>query len=220
MFIGHFATALAAKRVTTRPSLGWYFAACQLPDLLWPVFVLAGVEHFRIEPGNSQFLMLVFDHYPWSHSLAMDAVWAAALGGLYFLLRRDRRGALVVGALVLSHWVLDWVTHRPDMPLAPGGGPKLGLGLWNSVAGTVAVEALMFVAGVLLYARATTARDRIGRFGFWILIAILGAIAAANIVSPPPPSVQAVAISALGMWLFVALAAWIDRHRSAANPPA
>ena len=215
MFIGHFATAFAAKRVTSQPSLGWYFAACQLPDLLWPVFVLAGVERFHIAPENSQFLMLVFDHYPWSHSLAMDVVWAVLLGGVYALLRRDRRGALVIGALVLSHWVLDWVTHRPDMPLLPIGGPKVGLGLWNSVAGTVVVEALMFVAAIALYSRATTALDRIGRFGFWILVAVLGAIGVANVMSPPPPSVEAVAVSSLGMWLFVALAAWIDRHRAA-----
>ena len=137
MFIGHFATALAARRVAPRPSLGWLFAACQLPDLLWPLFVLAGLERFHIVPENSQFLVLVFDHYPWSHSLAMDVLWAVLLGGLYAALRRDRRGALVIGALVLSHWILDWITHRPDLPLAPGSDLKVGLGLWNSVAGTV-----------------------------------------------------------------------------------
>ena len=111
MFIGHFAAAMAAKRVAPKVSLGWLFAACQLPDLIWPVLLLAGVERARIEPGNTAFTPLAFDHYPWSHSLLMVAVWGGALALLYDLRVRRRGKALVIATLVVSHWLLDWITH-------------------------------------------------------------------------------------------------------------
>jgi membrane-bound metal-dependent hydrolase YbcI (DUF457 family) len=182
--------------------------------------VLAGVERFRIDPGNTAVTPIAFDHYPWSHSLAMNVLEGVALGAIYFALRRDRRGAIVIALLVVSHWVLDWITHAPDMPLAPGSDIKLGLGLWNSVAATVAVEMVIYAVGLWVYVRATAATDRIGGVGLWVLGIVLVGISAANLVSPPPPSVTAVAFSALGMWLFVALAWWVDRHRTvrAATP--
>ena len=213
MFLGHFSAALAAKRVAARPSLGWLFAACQFPDLLWPLFVLGGIEHFRIEPGNTAFTPIAFDSYPWSHSLLMDVVWGLALGALYFALRRDRRGAIVIAGLVVSHWVLDWITHRPDMPLLPDNRTLLGLGLWNNVSATIAVEAAMYLAALWLYTRMTTGRDRVGRLGFRFLTGFLAVIAAANIFSPPPPSTLAVTLSALLLWILVPIAAWVDRHR-------
>lgn len=220
MFIGHFATAFATKRVVPRPSLGWLFAACQWPDLLWPILCLVGMEHFRIEPGNTAFTPLAFEYYPWSHSLLMDAIWAVVLGLAYLGRRGDRRGALVIGALVLSHWVLDWITHGPDMPILPNNNRLVGLGLWNNPTATIALETLMYAAGVWLYLRATTAKDRVGKFGIWTLIAFLFVVSLANIMSPPPPSNMAVTISALALWLVVVAAEWIDRHRTttAATP--
>jgi membrane-bound metal-dependent hydrolase YbcI (DUF457 family) len=214
MFIGHYAAAFATKRVTVRPSLGWLFAACQLPDLIWPILVLAGIERFRIEPGNTAFTPLAFDYYPWSHSLLMCVVWGALLGALYFALRRDRGGAIAIAALVVSHWVLDWITHRPDMPLLPDNATLLGLGLWNNVPATIAVETAMYVAAVWLYASMTTASDRIGRVGFRVLVAFLVVVSVANIFSPPPPSTTMVAASGLALWILVPIAAWVDRHRS------
>ena len=77
----------------------------------------------------------------------------------------DSHAFVVVLALVVSHWVLDFITHTPDMPLYPGG-PKFGLGLWNSIAGTMAIEAAMFAAGVWIYTQVTRPRDRIGRWAF------------------------------------------------------
>ena len=213
MFIGHFAVAYASKRVAPRASLGWLFAACQWPDLLWPILCLAGVERFRIEPGNTAFTPLAFDYYPWSHSLVMDVVWGAVLGALYFALRRDWNGTFVVGALVVSHWVLDWVTHRADMPLAPGVETRVGLGLWNSVAATIAIETVMYVLGVWVYLRTTSARDKVGRIGAWVLVMFLLAINVGNIMGPPPPSVSAVSWSALAMWILIVAAAWTDKHR-------
>jgi membrane-bound metal-dependent hydrolase YbcI (DUF457 family) len=216
MFIGHYAAALATKRFTTGPSLGWLFAACQLPDLIWPILVLAGVERLSIDPGNTAFTPLSFDYYPWTHSLVMCAVWGALLGGLYLALRRDVRGAVVIEALVMSHWLLDFITHRPDLPLIPGNPSRFGLGLWNNVAATLAIETLFFVGAVSLYVMVTKPIDRVGRVGFWVLVAFLGVTYLANVFSPPPPSATMVAASALALWILVPIAGWIDHHRSAA----
>ncbi len=123
------------------------------------------------------------------------------------------RGAVVVGLLVVSHWVLDYIVHIPDLPLYPGG-PKLGLGLWNSVAGTVIVEAVMFVAGIGVYLATTRARDRVGRYGLWGFVVLLVASYGASLFSPPPPSVTALATGAIVFGgLFVGVAGWVDKHR-------
>jgi membrane-bound metal-dependent hydrolase YbcI (DUF457 family) len=212
MFLGHHAAALAAKRIAPRTSLGTLIAAATLIDLIWPILLLLGVEHVRIAPGNTRLTPLDFYDYPITHSLAAVLIWSVLFGGAYWLVRRDRRGGFVVAAAVLSHWVLDWVTHRPDLPLWPGG-PKAGLGMWQSVPLTVLVESALFIGGVAAYVRTTRARDRIGSIGFWSLIAFLGVIYVANVTSPPPPSWQIVAWGALAAWIFVPWAALADRHR-------
>ncbi len=216
MFLGHFATAYAAKRLAPRVSLGTLFAAAQLPDLVWPVLVAAGVERATIAPGDTAFTPLRFDSYPFSHSLVLVVAWGAAFGAGHFWRKRSAGNAVVLGALVIGHWVLDFVSHGPDMPLWPGG-PKLGLGLWNSVAGTIAVELALFAAGLWLALSATRARDPLGRWGFAGLAALLVLIYAANVTSPPPPSMEAVAwVGVAGGLVLVALAGWVDRHREPA----
>jgi hypothetical protein len=220
MFIGHVAVALAAKRAAPRASLGWLVAACQLPDLVWPVLVLAGVERVRVVPGTTAFTPLAFDHYPWSHSLVTVALWGAALGAVHAARHGGRRAAAVLAGLAVSHWVLDWVTHRPDLPLAPGMPFRTGLGLWNSVPATLLVEFALFAAGVALYVRGTTARDRTGRLAFWSFVGFLAITHLANAFGPPPPSATAVAVGALAVWLLVAWAAWADRHRRTVAPGA
>ncbi len=197
MFIGHYAVALAAKRVAPRTSLGTLFAATSLADLLWPVFLLFGWEQAHVVPGPNPFLTLWLDSIPISHSLITLIGWGALFAYLYRVRTGDGRAALVVALLVVSHWLLDYVTHRPDMPLYPGGTP-LGLGLWNSVTGTVAVEGVMFVAGVWLYATATRARDRTGTYGFWSLIAVLVLSYVGSLFSPPPPTRVALAVGSAG----------------------
>jgi len=212
MFIGHFGLAFAAKRAAPRAPLAVLFAAAQLADLLWPVFLVVGLESVRIDPGNTAVTPLDFVSYPFSHSLLMLVVYAAIAAGLCLMVTRDRRTAPVVAALVVSHWVLDVVTHRPDMPLYPGG-PKLGFGLWHSIAATVAVEVPLYAAGVWLYLESTRARDGVGRWGTAALVAFLGVAYAANFAGAPP-SVPAVWVSAIaGAVVIVVWSAWVDRHR-------
>lgn len=213
MFIGHFAVALAAKRSAPRTSLGTLFAACQLPDLLWPIFLLPGWERVEIRPGATAWGPLVFVHYPFSHSLATVVGWGTLFALGYLVVRRYPRGALVVGALVLSHWALDALVHVPDLPLWPGGGPLVGLGLWRSVPVTLIVELGMFAAGIWLYVSGTRPRDTAGRVAFWTLVAFLLAAYLGSTFGPPPPDVRTLAASALAIWLLIPWGAWADRHR-------
>jgi hypothetical protein len=216
MFLGHYAVALAAKRAAPETSLGTLFFAAQLADMLWPVLLLVGWERVRIVSGPNPFLIFAFDSYPISHSLATLIAWALLVGVGYRARTGYATGAIVLGVCVLSHWVLDFVTHRPDLPIYPGG-PAVGLGLWNSAAGTVLVEGLMLVAGVAIYLQTTRARAAGGRSGLWALIAVLVLSYVASLVSGPPPSVQAVAIGGIVFgWLFVGWAAWVDRRRDSA----
>lgn len=222
MFIGHFAVGFAARKIAPRGSLPAYFAAAQFPDLLWPVLVAAGVERVTIAPGDTAFTPLRFDSYPISHSLVLDLVWAVLFAGLMWLATRSRSAALASGALVVSHWLLDFVTHRADMPIFPGGS-RYGLGLWNSVPATLAIESALFAAGVALYARATRPRDGIGRYGLIGLVVLLVAAYLGAAFGPPPPSVAAVVGTGIaGGLLLLALSAWVDRHRevAAASRPA
>jgi hypothetical protein len=214
MFIGHHAAAFAARKFAPEISLGTLFAAAMWLDLLWPVLLLFGVERVVVDPGNTAFTPLDFVHYPYTHSLLAVAGWAVLGGLLYHLRHRSLRGSGVVGVVILSHWVLDFVTHRPDLPLWPGG-PRVGLGLWNSVPGTAIVESAFFIVALSLYLRATVARDRTGAIALWTLVVFVALIYAANLTSPPPPDAGAIAWVGLATWLFVPWGAWIERHRTA-----
>jgi hypothetical protein len=213
MFIGHLALGLAAKRVTPRVSLAMLFAAAQLADLLWPVLVAVGIEQVRIDPGNTAFTPLDFVSYPYSHSLVLLIVWGITLGAAYRAIAGGRRTFVTLSVLVVSHWVLDFITHRPDMPLYPGG-EKYGLGLWNSVPATVAVELPLFAAGAWIYLRSTRARDAVGTWGLWALIGFLLVAYFGAIVGGAPPSITALWVTALvGGAILTAWAWWADQHR-------
>jgi membrane-bound metal-dependent hydrolase YbcI (DUF457 family) len=213
MFAGHFAAALAAKSVTPRTSLGTLTFAAQWLDLLWPTLLLLGVEQVRIEPGATASNPLVFEHYPWSHSLALVLVWAGALAALHFAIRREWRAALVIAALVASHWLLDALVHVPDLPLVPGSGRLVGVGLWNHPMLALGIEFALLAAGTAIYARTTVAIDRVGRWGLTGYIALLALIQVGNALGDPPPSVAAIAWIGQAQWVLVAWAVWIDRDR-------
>jgi hypothetical protein len=215
MFIGHFGVGFGAKALAPQLSLGTLFLAAQFLDLLWPSLLLFGVERVDIVPGATTVTPLAFTHYPVSHSLLAVTGWALLLSGVHYALRRDRRGALLVGLLVVSHWLLDALVHRPDLPLVPGGELLVGLGLWNSLPATLIVEVPLFALGALAYARTTVAVDASGRWGFRGLILFLGLVYAANLLGPPPPDAVAIAWAGQLQWLLVLWAYWIDRHRRA-----
>ena len=214
MFIGHFAVAFAAKKVAPKASLGTMVLAAAFLDVVWPILVLLGIERFRIVPGFTANNPFDFTYYPWSHSLLMTLVWSALVGSVYLAARGDRAAAVWVGIVVASHWVLDFVSHVPDMPLYPGGSGKLGLGLWQSIPATFAVEGLMFAAGITIYVRATKNRDRTGSIAWWAMVALLLALYIPGPWAAPPPSENAVAIlGIIALAIFGPWAYWIDRHR-------
>jgi hypothetical protein len=214
LFIGHFALGLASKKLEPDVSLATSFLAAQLADTVWPVLVLAGVEHVTIAPGETAVTPLRFDSYPWSHSLLALLVYGAIFAALHFAVRRRARAAILLGALVVSHWVFDFVSHGADMPLTPWTSQRLGLGLWNSLPATLIVEGLLFVAGVWMALGATRARDGIGRWGLYGFLAFLVVAYVGNLAGPPPPSVVALAWTGVAApVILLPFIAWVDRHR-------
>ncbi|QXE92113.1 hypothetical protein KP001_06180 [Geomonas subterranea] len=218
MFIGHFAVGLGAKAAAPKTSLGTLFLASQFVDLLWPTLLLLGFERVHIAPGITSVTPLDFEWYPISHSLLAVTGWAVLVALVYQAARKYTPGAIVLGLAVLSHWFLDLVVHRPDLPLVPGGSMKVGMNLWNSLAGTFIVEMGLFAVGLVLYLRKTNARDAVGRWGLWALIVLLMGIYLGNLFGPPPPSVAAIAWVGQSQWLLVLWGYWVDRHRTAIEP--
>ena len=216
MVIGHFGFGLGAKKYGPKISLGLLFIAVQFSDLLWPDLLLLHVEKVGIRPENAKF-PLDFIYYPYSHSLLMCLVWGLLFGGLYWLIKKDTRTAMVLGICVLSHWFLDLIVHTPDLPLYPGNAPKVGLGLWNSPLRTAVVEGSIFVIGTLVYLRTTRARNSAGKWGFWLLVILLVIGHTAGILSPPPATVAAIGWGTQVMWIYVLLGFWVDHNRVAAS---
>lgn len=213
MFLGHYAMAFGAKKVKQSPSLGTMFFATQFIDLLWPVFLLLGIEVVEIKPGVSAFNPLEFVYYPFTHSLAGVLFWAVLFAGVYFLITKNKRGAYISGGLVLSHWLLDLFSHIPDLPLAPGMEAKYGLGLWNSVPLTIAVEGTIFAVGVYLYTKSTKAKNKAGTWGYYSLVGFFVLIYIMSIFGPPPENSTQIAYSAFALYPIVIWAYWVDKGR-------
>lgn len=217
MFLGHFGVAFGLKKTVPLVSLGTLFLAAQFVDLLWPTLLLLGLEHVAISPGITKVVPLDFVDYPISHSLLTTVLWAGLFSGVYFLIRKNRIGAVICGIAVLSHWVLDLFMHRPDLPLIPGGDLLVGLGGWNNLWLTMAVELLIFGAGAFLYLKTTRAVDRTGSIGLWALLTFFVVVYMANIFGDPPPNTTALAWVGQAQWVLVLWGYWIDRHRRAVN---
>lgn len=214
MFIGHFAVAFAAKKYVPAVSLGILFLACQLADIIWPNLVLSGIEEVTVEPGNTVLTPLNFVYYPWSHGLITLALWSLLLALIYSVLSKaGTRAAVVIAIAGVSHWILDFLTHRPDMPLGPEQSRLVGLGLWNFPLLALPLEIALFALGLWLYLSTTRARNHRGSIGLWALVTFLILIYLASLLGPPPPSVHAVAWSAQALWLLVFWGFWVDRNR-------
>ena len=213
MFIGHFGAGFGAKAAAPKTSLGTLFLASQFIDLLCSSLLLIGAERVRIVPGITRVTPLDFEYYPISHSLLAVTGWALLFALVYQGITRYPRGAMVVGLLVISHWFLDLIVHRPDLPLSPGSNIRVGLDLWSSLPGTFIVELLVFAVGVVIYLRQTRAIDSVGKWSLWLLIGFLLVIYLGSLFGPPPPNVSALAWVGQSQWLLIIWGYWIDRHR-------
>lgn len=212
MGVGHLAASFAVRARFPRVPLFFLLLAGVLADLLWGLAILSGIERAHIGTETGSTIPIVLESVPFTHSLVACAIWGALAASLWWLWRRDSAGALVLAALVASHWLLDFVSHVPDIPILPSG-PLVGLGLWRWRTGSLIVELLMFWAGLVLYARGTTRKDRIGSVGLIVLVALLTVLGAGAYFSPPPPSILPLAIGNLVLLLPLLLLDWVDRHR-------
>lgn len=217
MFIGHFGAGLASKAVDKKLSLGTIILATQFIDLMWPILLLLGVEKVKIEPGNTPFTPLNFVSYPYSHSMFTVLIWGILFGVIYFALKKDLKGSIVLGLLVFSHWILDLISHRPDLPLFPWGEFKAGFGLWNSVLLTIVVEGAIFIGGIYFFLKAKEDKDSKFNVRFWSFIIFLSFIYFSNIAGPVPPSESELAYTGLALWIFVAWGYWIDKKALKTN---
>lgn len=214
MFIGHFAVGFASKKMNKSLSLPLAFIAVQFLDFIWPIFVLLGIETVRIEEGITALVPFDFTHYPYSHSLLMTVVWSLLFGFVYFISTKNRQNSIILGLLVFSHWVLDLIVHRPDLPLSPFSDHKVGLGMWNYPLLEIVFEFGIFLLGVYLY---YTSKKPKKQFSFWSLVVVLLIFQIMNFVGPPAPDVNAIAWGTNMMWLFVVWAWWIEREAPQSN---
>jgi len=215
MFLGHFGLSFAAKKAAPKVSLGTLFIATQFVDILWPALLVLHVEKVTITPGYTKTNPYDFLYYPYTHSLFMGVAWGLLLGGIYWLFKRDKQGAIIVGLCVLSHWFLDLIVHAADLPLTPFGDYKVGLGLWNYVALTQILETAIFLAGLYIYSTFTKAKNRTGRWMLWVLVGLLLLLHFSSTFGPTPPnSAMAVFVSStILMAILISLAYWADRNR-------
>ena len=225
MFIGHYGVALGLKKAHGSISLGLLFIAVQLNDLIWPVLILLGIEKVAIVPGITRANPMDFVYYPFSHSLGASLLWALLTAGIALILPlpaklNKRRLAVVLGVAVLSHYLLDLVVHRPDLPLLGGDSYKLGLGLWNHVAVSYTLETAIFLAGLWIYLKATAGRDKVGKYGVPLFAFVLVIFNLINLFAVPPDNSKMIASSTLIVLPLLALVAfWLDRHRAPAQKP-
>lgn len=218
MFIGHFGLSLGAKKIAPQVSLGTMFIATQFVDILWPFFLVTDVEQVAITPGYTKMNAFEFIHYPYTHSLLMGLVWGVVVGLIYFLIKKDLRGTVVIGLGVLSHWFLDLIVHVADLPLTPFGEAKFGFGLWNHVAITFILEGLIFFAGLYFYTSVTKPKNKIGSWGLWSLVTLLVLFSISSLFTPPPtgPLMNLFISVVILMTILVGLAYWVDANREKA----
>lgn len=218
MFVGHYGVSFAAKKVEPGIPLWAFFLAVQLLDVLWAPLILLGVEKVRIVPGFTATNPLDLYYMPYTHSLPAALLWSAAgfSVGRAVWPRSGRAGAFMLAGAVFSHWVLDFIVHRPDLPLYDNTA-KVGLGLWNVPAVALGLEVALLFGGMYLYFRSagTARRALIVAFAVGML-----AIQAYVFFGPPPASDTAAATTALICYaVFAAIIGWLERRPGRASAP-
>ncbi|MCF0062985.1 hypothetical protein MUK70_07575 [Dyadobacter chenwenxiniae] len=216
MFLGHYGLALGVKKAAPQISLLTLFVAVEFVDILWPFLLLFNVEQVKVTPGITVVTPFDFVHYPYTHSLLMGIVWGLLAAVVYWFFKKDAKSAVIVGLAVLSHWFLDLVVHIADLPLTPFTNVKVGMGLWNSLEGTVILELIIFAIGAYLYYKNTKAIGNKGKWGFWLLIAFFLLIDSYNMFGPPPEnSIPMLFVSFAVLQLIVlSLAHFVDKNRA------
>lgn len=216
MFIGHYGLAFGVKKAAPQISLLTLFVAVEFVDILWPFLLLLNVEQVKVTPGITVVTPFDFVHYPYTHSLLMGIVWGLLYGMVYWFFKKDVKSATIVGLAVLSHWFLDLVVHIADLPLTPFTSTKVGMGLWNSLGGTVILELIIFTIGAYLYYKGTKAINNKGKWGFWLLVAFFLLTDFYNMFGPPPEnSIPMLFVSFAVLQLIVlSLASFVDKNRA------
>jgi len=216
MFIGHYGPGFAAKALDKKIPLWLLFLAVQLVDVMWAILVLLGVEKVRIVPGITVTNPLDLYYMPYTHSLLAAILWSVAALLIYRYASRlgNWFSATLVGLAVLSHWVLDLLVHRPDLPLYDNT-MKVGLGLWNYPVISSALEAALLFGGMFYYYKKTRPVSRGGRYGMIIFGFVMLAVQFSVFFGPPPPSDKAVATMALFSYVVFTLVAWrLEKKRA------
>jgi len=220
MFIGHFGVGLALKRADKTLSLGLLFIAVQLSDLIYGVTLLLGVEKVSIIAGASPLTSAEYIFFPYSHSLVATLLLAGLIALIFLVVPfkssvPKSRTALVMATAVLSHFVLDAITHNSEMDLLGNGVYKIGLGLWNYPIASYIVEALLLITGLWIYLRSTKSKGLGGKYGLPILGGILLILNAVNTFGMYPTSAENLAMTMLAVYLStIVIAFWLDRKRS------
>ena len=212
MLVGHFAVSLASQRFAPKLSLGTLVMAAMASDLIWPPLTLAGIEHVRFKPGLGRAVEMMDADIAYSHGLLTCVLIAIVFAAVHFGRWRDRLSAWIIAAAVISHWVLDLVSHPPDMALAPGLPQRFGLNLWSSIPATLAVEGLLWVIAIVLFVRTNRTAGWQRTSLFWGGIVILTLSWLSNITSPPPPNLLvAMLTSFLFFGIMVVWGFWVSR---------
>lgn len=214
MFIGHFGVGLAAKGIDKKPSLGTYLMAAQFLDLIWPVFLILGLEKIKIEVGTTALSPVNFEYYPFTHSLGAVVLWGLLFALIYLIIKKNIKSSVIIFFLVISHWLLDFIVHTQDLPLLPWMKTKVGLGLWNSAGLSITIEILIFIVGAGIYIHKTHSKNEKGIIGIWSLLVFLLAMYFLNIFGPPPPSAEPVAYVGLAQWFLILWGYWADKNRT------
>lgn len=222
MFIGHYGIALAAKKVDKNISLGFLFFATQFADILFFTLVLLGIEKMSFAPGITKVSPLDFTYYPYSHGLAASFIWT----GLFFVVSKiapsksdsnKNKIALAMGATVLSHFLLDVIVHRADLPLLGGDSYKIGLGLWNYVLASFLIELLILLSGLWMYLKSTKGATFVGKYGMIIFSAFVTTVWMASLLTPTPSDFNIKGFAIFGLLfqlIVIGIVSWLDRSRT------